>query len=341
MNIALTGGGTAGHIMPNIALVAPLKKHFDNILYIGNERKQEADLCAQYNLQFVHCDSIKFDRTKLFSNAKIPFAMPAFVRQAKKILLEHHIDIVFSKGGYVSLPVVLAAKSLHLPVICHESDLSLGLANKLTATFARKVITSHPETPLRKNYVFVGNPLREQIFDAHPEKIFHTHNFSARLPIILVVGGSLGATVINSVIYNMLDELCKNYFVIHICGKNIQRINHSNYLQLEYAQNIQDYIAVATLVISRCGANFSQEISALNKKAIYIPLPATSSRGDQIENATLLQQHNFAQMLLQENLSPITLLSTIERAMSANKNFYYYDRSIPDKIVNIILDELK
>lgn len=331
MNIALTGGGTAGHIMPNLALMPHLKEHFDNILYIGNATGLENKICKQNHINFASCDSIKFDRASWTKNFKIPFAMPKYISQAKKTLKNNNIDIVFSKGGYVALPIVLAARSLNIPVICHESDATLGLANKITSMFADKTITSYPSSG--KKFNCIGNPLRQEIFNSNPERIIDELKLDKKLPVLLIVGGSLGAQAINETVYDSLDILCIDYNVIHICGKNFVPLAHVNYHQLEYVDNIADYYGVADYVVARCGASLSGELSALNKKVLYIPLPTTASRGDQISNSNYLASNQYALVLNQENLSPTTLCDNIAQLKTFKKRKYYYDKNIPNKIV--------
>ncbi|MEG1608381.1 MAG: UDP-N-acetylglucosamine--N-acetylmuramyl-(pentapeptide) pyrophosphoryl-undecaprenol N-acetylglucosamine transferase [Clostridia bacterium] len=334
MNIALTGGGTAGHIMPNIALLPQLKQTFDKILYIGSATGLESKICNQHNINFLSCGSIKFNRAHLLKNFKIPFLLPRYVSEAKKILKTNNIDVVFSKGGYVALPVVLAARSLSIPVVCHESDSSLGVANKITSFFADKTITSFPTS--KKKFSYIGNPLRQEIFSSDPIKIKKSLALKQNLPTLLIVGGSLGAQAINDTVYQSLDILCPQYNVIHICGKNFTPIVRPNYHQLDFVDNISDYYAVADYVVARCGASLSGELSALNKQVLYIPLPSLASRGDQIKNAEYLQVKQYALVLSQESLSPATLCQSLQTLKSFKKRKYYYDKNIPSRIVRQI-----
>lgn len=342
MNIALTGGGTAGHIMPNLALLTHLSKNFDNIIYIGNKSGQERTLCDKHNVPFEHCDSIKFDRKHKLRNFKIPFVLPSYISQAKKILLKHKIDIVFSKGGFVALPIALAARQLKIPVVCHESDFSLGLCNKIVSKFAKKTILSYPMSNMPSNFVCIGNPLREEIFNASPQSVFHNHDISSNKKILLIVGGSVGAKVINDCIYDSLDLLTQEYTVIHICGNSMSPIKHKDYHQLQFVHNIADYLQVADLIVARCGASLSGEITALNKKVLYIPLSSNASRGDQVQNSRYLCEKNLAIELAQEDLSPSTLVYKLKYLdKEFIKKHYFYDRSIPKKIVDEIVGCVK
>lgn len=336
MNIALTGGGTAGHVMPNMAILEELYKYFDKVIYIGNKDKMESEICKKYNVQFCHCDSIKFDRTKKLSNLAIPFKLPSYIAQAKKILKDNNIDVVFSKGGYVAMPVVYAAKQLGIPTVCHESDYSLGLANKLNSRFAKGIITCFDDTCKKRNAKVFENPIRKDFFDAHPERVYQSHDLNHYAPVLLIMGGSLGAKAINNVVYSSLDELCRRYQVIHICGKSLTPISHKNYIQLEYVDNIQDYISASDLIVSRCGAGASTEINALNKRALYIPLQNKSSRGDQVLNAKYLTQNGYALMLEEYKLNRNTLLAMLEKLSTFDKKVYKYDRGNNSKIADYI-----
>lgn len=341
MNIALTGGGTAGHVMPNIALYDELQKRFDNIIYIGNRQKIEYDLCNKNNIDFFECESIKFDRTKLFSNLAIPFKMPAFIRQAQSILKNNSIDIVFSKGGYVALPVVYAAKRLNIPVICHESDYSMGIANKLTAKFAKGIITCFKETYRKSNVTTFPNPVRTSFFDGNAKNVYRKFNLNASIPVLLIVGGSMGAKAVNEAIYKAIEPLTQRYQVIHICGNALQPLEHKNYYQLKFADNIQDYIAAADLIVSRCGAGASTEINAMNKKALYIPLENKATRGDQVLNAQYQQDNGYALMLHEKDLNTLTLVSMLDKLMTFDKKPYFYDRNNNAKIAEYIYSVAK
>lgn len=341
MNIALTGGGTAGHVMPNMALLGELRKKFDKIIYIGNKNKIEYDICQKNNVEFFHCDSIKLDRTKILSNIAIPFKLPSYIKEAQSILRQNDIDTVFSKGGYVALPVVYAAKRLNIPVICHESDYSMGVANKLTSKFAKGIITCFEETCKKENVKVFPNPIRDSFFDGDAQKIFDSYDLNHTQPVLLIVGGSMGAKTINEVVYDSIDELTQRYQVIHICGKTLKKIDHKNYYQLSFADNIQDYIMASDLIVSRCGAGASTEINALNKKALYIPLQNKASRGDQVLNAMYQQKNGYALMLEESDLSTKNLIDMLQRLMAFDKKPYNYDKTNNRQIVDYIFDTAK
>lgn len=340
MNIALTGGGTAGHIIPNLALVNNLSKHFENIYYFGDINGMEHSLTQKYNVKFVDSKGIKFKRDKFFQNFKIIYYLPKYIHSSKKALKNSDIDVVFSKGGYISLPICIAAKMLRIPVICHESDLTIGLSNKVTSIFAKKIITSFPNTSKKSNSIYIGNPLRDEIFHTNKNYI-NTNYMTYGKKVLLIIGGSLGSKTINELIYKSIDILVKHYFVIHICGNNFKKINKAGYVQLSFVDNIFDYISSADYIISRCGANIAQEITALNKKVIYIPLSKKASRGDQILNAEYFTKNNLSLLLYEEDLNIRNLMSKLQELEFFVKTPYYYDAQIPTKITNLILGTIK
>lgn len=336
MNVALTGGGTAGHVMPNIALIPYLSCRFDEVIYIGNQGGIESKICASAGVEFCHTDSVKFDRSRLFCNLLIPFILPRCVRQAVKILKQHKIDVVFSKGGYVALPVVLAAKKLNIPVVCHESDTSLGLANKITARFARAVITSHEGVCHKSNSYLLGNPVRDVVFEGDASKVYGKHHIQGDKPILLVVGGSLGARAINKTLVDCLDVLTTRYDVVHVTGSKFFPPEHDRYYHLPYADNIQDYLTAADVIVSRAGANFVDEILALGKKVVLIPLPTDASRGDQLTNASEVCSMGYARLLEQKDLTPDSLIEAIDQAYHTEFRHRNYDRQTPQKIVTLL-----
>jgi UDP-N-acetylglucosamine--N-acetylmuramyl-(pentapeptide) pyrophosphoryl-undecaprenol N-acetylglucosamine transferase len=310
MKIVLTGGGTAGHIIPNLALVPELKKYFDAIHYIGGDG-MEKDLVKAAGLPFHSTEVIKLDRSHLLKNAKIPFVMIKAIRSATAILDTIKPDLVFSKGGYAALPTCFAARRLNIPVVLHESDMTLGLANKLTARFAKLTLTSFEET---EGGEYIGNPVRNEIFEGKKARAVKNYLLPENRPILLVVGGSSGSAAINDAVYAALPKLTKDFFVIHIAGKNGNKdIKFSQYLQLEYAFDINDLFAAADVVVSRGGANSLSELAALGKTTLVIPLPKGGSRGDQVDNALSYHKKGLVTMLEQSLLTPDTLAENIKK----------------------------
>ncbi len=339
--IVLCGGGTAGHILPCVALIPELKKHFDKIYYFGQKNGMEYELVQNLDLTFVDIDSVKFSRDKLLSNIKIPFVLPKYKKKCIKILKEISPSVVFSKGGYVSLPVTLACKKLNIPYVIHESDSTMGLANKLVAKSAKMVLTNFQNT--YKDEIVVGIPLRDSLFcTENKDTILKSMSFS--MPkTILVMGGSLGSKNINQTIYNSLERLLKRYNVIHIIGKNNSTsVKYKNYLPLTYTNEIGRLFKVSDIVISRAGATTINELNALGKKAIFVPLSKTSSRGDQVINAQkATAQNNSFLMIEDENLTPEILLKYIEKLDSINTHTLPTNYYSNQKIVELILSTIK
>ncbi|MFA5450157.1 MAG: glycosyltransferase, partial [Clostridia bacterium] len=238
--IALTGGGTAGHIMPCLALLPELKKKFDKIIYLGGGG-MEKELAPKYGLPFFQTEVIRLERLKIWKNIKIPFVLKKAAEDAAQILEQEKIDVVFSKGGYAALPCCFAAKKLKIPLIVHESDYTMGVANKLTARFARHILTSFPET---KGGEYIGNPIREEILAGDPERARAKYRLSHR-PLILVFGGSLGAEAINRAVYAAASQLVKTHTLFHITGKSGVAQTISGYTQTDYADDIADLYALA------------------------------------------------------------------------------------------------
>ncbi len=338
--IVLCGGGTAGHVMPNIALLPYLKKQYDQIHYIGSNGI-EKKLISQFPFVKYHeISCVKLIRSLTLKNLSIPFKLIKSVNECKKILKQINPDVIFSKGGYVSVPVVLGAKNI--PIIAHESDYTMGLANKLIYKKANTMFFSFEETCKKyKKGRLSGPPIRDEIMHGSAQKAKQQFNIKNNLPCILVVGGSMGAKAINEVIYKCIPTLCKKYNIIHITGKNVTKLTHPNYFQIEYCNNIQDVLALANIIVSRSGSNAIFEFLALKKPMILIPLPKASSRGDQILNANYFVSKGFAKAINQEDLTQQTLINTINE-VEKNKN-EYINKMHNAKISNgtkIILEEL-
>ena len=237
-------------------------------------------------------------------------------------------NLVFSKGGFVSVPVVLAAKFCHIPVIIHESDITPGLANKIAIPTAKKVCCNFPETLKylpKEKAVLTGSPIRQELLSGNAEYARSYCRFHSEKPVLLIIGGSTGSKVINDAIRAQLTELLKKYQIIHLCGKgnlDNQLINTDGYAQFEYiSQQLKDMFALADIVISRAGANAICELLALHKPNILIPLSAAASRGDQILNAKSFEKQGFSYVIEEENLTTETLLTGIN-TVSKEKDSY-------------------
>ena len=302
--IILTGGGTAGHVTPNIALLPRLKELGYDIHYIGSYTGIEKDLIKQFEIPYHGISSGKLRRYFSVQNFTDPFRVLKGFREANKLIKELKPDVIFSKGGFVSVPVVMAGKRRHVPTIIHESDMTPGLANKISIPSATKVCCNFPETlehlPKEKA-VLTGSPIRQELLEGSRSSALEFCGLADDKPVILIIGGSLGSVAVNNAVRSVLPELLKDFHVIHLCGKG--KMDDSlkslkGYVQFEYIQNqLKDLFALTDVVISRAGANAICELLALHKPNLLIPLSANASRGDQILNARrgrgIKQRHTF------------------------------------------------
>lgn len=325
--IVLTGGGTAGHVTPNIALIPYLKEAGYEIFYIGSYEGIEKKLIADFDVEYHGISTGKFRRYFDLKNFSDPFRVIKGYSEAKKLLKEIKPDVVFSKGGFVSVPVVRAAADLKIPCIVHESDMSPGLANKLCIPAAKKVCCNFPETVSKipaEKAVLTGSPIRDELAKGSKEEGLKLCGFNADKPIIMVIGGSQGAQSVNEAVRESLDNLLKDFQVVHICGKEKMdnlMLSVPGYKQFEYLKGeLKDVFAMADIVISRAGANAICEILALNKPNILIPL-SVGSRGDQILNAASFEGQGFSAVIREEALDPISLVDTVHEVYM-NRDVY-------------------
>lgn len=326
--IILTGGGTAGHVTPNIALLPELKEMGYDILYVGSKKGIEKDLIEKQGIPFKGIETGKLRRYIDIRNFTDPFRIIRGYEEARAIFRKYKPDIVFSKGGYVSVPVVLAASVQRIPVISHESDMTPGLANRITMPVSKKICCNFPETlkflPEGKG-VLSGSPIRKEILTGSREEGLKTAGFDGTKPVLLVIGGSLGAVHVNDAVRSVLPKLLKTYDVIHICGRN--NIDESlkdveGYRQYGYvSEQLKDLFAAADIFISRAGANAICEILALHKPNLLIPLGAEASRGDQILNAASFEKQGFSMVLTEDKLNDESLLRAVETLWN-NKEKY-------------------
>lgn len=326
--IVLTGGGTAGHVTPNIALVPELKKAGYDIHYIGSYHGIERKLIEEYDIPYYGISSGKLRRYFDPKNFSDPFKVVKGYQEASSLLKKLKPDVVFSKGGFVTVPVVLAAKRRGIPSIVHESDITPGLANKICIPFASKICANFPETlgnlPKDKA-VLTGSPIRKELFSGNKIKGLEFCGFTANKPVILVIGGSQGSAFVNDSVRNILPTLLETYQVIHLCGKgklDETLTNTPGYIQFEYIKKeLSDLLDCADIILSRAGANAICEILALRKPNILIPLSIGASRGDQILNAQSFQNQGFSYVLPEEDLTTLSLLEAIDHVYS-NRSTY-------------------
>lgn len=308
--ILFTGGGSAGHVIPNVAIFEELLQSGEaDVGYIGTNGI-EKQIVAPYKIPYMEISCPKLRRGGGFSawkhNLAIPLAFSRAVKQAKTHLLTFQPDLVFSKGGYVALPVVFAAHSLGIPCYAHESDFSIGLANRLSAKKCRFVFTSFPETAERiRNGKYSGAPLRKSLFYPSKKDAKKKFGFADKDKVLLVFGGGSGSAAINEAIRKNIKTITEKYAVLHVCGKgNVVKSNVKNYRQKEFITDMGMAYSCADAVISRAGAGTVFELIALKKPALLIPLSG-QTRGDQKENAEYFERKGLCHVLAQENLGKI------------------------------------
>ena len=326
--IILTGGGTAGHVTPNIALIPRLKELGYDIQYIGSYNGIEKELIEPFGIPYHGISSGKLRRYFSVQNFTDPFRVIKGFGEARRLIKKLKPDVIFSKGGFVSVPVVLAGKRCKVPVIIHESDMTPGLANKLAIPSAVKVCCNFPETldslPEGKA-VLTGSPIRQELLTGDKAAALDLCHFTSDKPVILVIGGSLGAVAVNEAVRGALPELLKEFQIIHLCGKG--KMDESlkgteGYCQFEYIKDeLRDLFALADIVISRAGANAICELLALRKPNLLIPLSARASRGDQILNARSFERQGFSLVIEEEQLTKEALLDAVHNLYENRDTF--------------------
>lgn len=326
--IVLTGGGTAGHVTPNLALLPSLKERGYEIHYIGSYNGIEKKLIEGAGIAYDGISSGKLRRYFDLKNFSDPFRVIKGYAEALKLMKKYRPDVVFSKGGFVAVPVVLAAKHYKIPTIIHESDMTPGLANKICIPSATHVCCNFPETlkylPEDKA-VLTGSPIRKELLEGDRLTGLQYTGLSASKPVLLVIGGSLGSVIVNQTVRAALPKLLEKYQIIHICGKgNLEEslIGRSGYVQYEYVDApLRHLFAAADIILSRAGANSICEILALRKPNVLVPLSAAASRGDQILNARSFEKQGFSTVLEEEQLTEDTLYQAIQNTYENRQDF--------------------
>lgn len=318
--ILFTGGGSAGHVVPNLAIVEYVRKHTDHLPFYVGTGGIEKRLVQSENVPFYEISCPKFTRSFAWKNLSVPFALFKAVHDARALLREIRPDLVFSKGGFVALPVCLAAHKERIPVFTHESDLSAGLTTKLVAKKCRFVLTSFPETAQRfANGKCVGSPMRENLFTVSKSEAVKKFKLSGKQKTLLVFGGGSGSAAINEAVFSNLSQLTKTYRVLHVLGeKNIRFApQRAGYTPVAYVENMGEAYACADLILCRAGSNTLFELAALKLPAVIVPL-VKGSRGDQKENADYFEKRGFVRVLNEERLSA-DLLSTLDQTANDAK----------------------
>ena len=327
--IVLTGGGTAGHCYPNLALVPTLESTGYDITYIGSYTGIEKSLVEAEGIRYYGIATGKLRRYFDLKNFTDPFRVIKGFVEAKHLLRVLSPDVVFSKGGFVSVPVVKAAASLKIPVVIHESDMTPGLANKLSYGSAKKICCSFRQTlsliPENKGCL-TGSPIRASLLNGDPAKAKAFVNMRDEgHPYLMVIGGSLGAKNVNEAIRSALPRLTEKYNVIHLCGRGkldptLNRYN--GYMQYEYiSDELADLYALADVVISRAGSNAIFELLALKKPHLLIPLGTAGSRGDQLLNANAFAESGYSKVLLEEDMNTDTLLASVAEVFQNRERY--------------------
>src|SRR3990167_839146 len=349
VRIVLTGGGTAGHVTPNLALIEALEKLGWRIDYIGSIGGIEQQMIDKEGIAYHGVPTGKLRRYWSWQNFTMPFNVIRGLYSAYQCLKHIKPDLVFSKGGFVAVPVVLSAWLRKIPVVAHESDFSPGLANRICFPFVSKLCVGFAGTKIQAKYPkkveVTGTPIRPELFKGKKASALKICGFDGSKPILLVQGGSLGAQKINEVVRQALPLLTAKFHIIHLCGRGKLAKdlgNKQDYFQLEYAAlEMADFLAASDIVVSRAGANSVYELLALTKPHILIPLPLNMSRGDQLENANYFAKKGISFIIQNDDLSPAKLMQVIETLQSRipeikNKIKALKIESATDKIIHIL-----
>lgn len=312
--VVFTGGGTVGHVAVNVALVPEFRKKQYEISYIGSKDGIERDMIEKIsNIDYYSISSGKLRRYFSLENFIDPFKVLKGIIDSIIILRKIKPEFVFSKGGFVSVPVSVAARLLKIPVFLHESDLTIGLANKIGIKFSNHIFTTFESTadnfPSGKAS-FVGAVVREDIYKGDKNRAYEFTNFNTDKPIVLIMGGSLGSKILNEYIWNNIDSLVEKFQIIHLVGKNNldNSIEKKGYLQFEFLnKELFDILQITDIAISRAGANTIFELLALNIPSILVPLGINQSRGDQIENANYFEKNGFSLTVSEEKMENFSL----------------------------------
>ena len=325
--IMFTGGGSAGHVSVNLALIPKFEKDGWSIVYVGSEKGIEKSLVATKNIRYIGISSGKLRRYFDLKNFSDPFRVLRGAFQAVRVVRKEKPNVLFSKGGFVSVPVVVGAWLNRVPIIIHESDLTPGLANRLSMRFAKTICTTFKESekylPEGKTR-YVGAIVREELLkgDADRGRVFC--NFATNKPVLVIMGGSLGARKINQTVRAVLDKLTQSYNIVHLCGKgNVDTsLTASGYRQYEYLDEpLPDVLAMADVVVSRAGSNSIFELLHLQKPMLLIPLTKEQSRGDQILNAKAFESAGFSRVLEEEEMNSLTLPTAIDDVYEHRESF--------------------
>lgn len=354
MKIVLTGGGTAGHVTPNLAIRSGLESLGYELHYVGSQNGIEKEIICRENIPYYEISSGKLRRYLSLENIKDVFRVIKGVFDAYFVIKKIKPNVIFSKGGFVSCPVVWAGKLNRVPVVIHESDMTPGLANKLSSPFATKICCAFPDTinllgKHKNKAVLTGIPVRNSLVNGSALKGLQFTKLSWKKPILLVMGGSLGSASVNDAIRDGLDDLLKTWDIVHLTGKGKldEKFNNVNgYVQYEYInENMGDLMAMADMIVSRAGATAIFEIISCRKPVIFIPLSENVSRGDQVLNARFIDKEGLGKML-EEGFSTEEFINTVNTVYNDRKDMIarqskFIDGSSVDKVIKVISEVSK
>ena len=350
--IVLTGGGTAGHVTPHLSLIPRLREMGYEIHYIGTSGIEKQMISKIPDIRYHEVKSGKLRRYFSWQNFIDPFKVIWGALQSVAAIHKIKPDVCFSKGGFVSVPVVFGAWLCRVPTICHESDLTPGLANRICSKFAMKVCTTFPECAkaLGAKGVHTGTPLRPELFKGSRAAGLALSGFDGVKPILLMTGGSLGAQSVNKCLREALPQLLPHMDVLHLCGKgNLDEslVNTPGYCQKEFlSEEMPDALAVADIVLSRAGSNTLSELLALHKPMLLVPYPLSASRGDQVENAKSYAAEGLAHVLMQEDMTAQSMTDGLIKLLNEKDEMLKRLEAYPvkdgtDKVLSLILEAEK
>jgi UDP-N-acetylglucosamine--N-acetylmuramyl-(pentapeptide) pyrophosphoryl-undecaprenol N-acetylglucosamine transferase len=347
--IMFTGGGSSGHVSVNLALIPRFLEDGWAVEYIGSDNGIEKELILPLDkVRYFSIASGKLRRYLDWNNVKDPFKVVKGIYQAYWLIKKQKPNILFSKGGFVSVPVVLGAWLNKVPVIIHESDITPGLANRVSIPFAAGVCITFPETAQhlksRKTH-YVGAVIRDELKQGNIERGRAYCQLNANKPVLLIMGGSLGAKMINQTVRKALNQLTKVFQIVHLCGRGQVDPSFQSpyYRQYEYInRELPDILAMTDIVISRAGANSIYEFLSLRIPMLLIPLTKAQSRGDQILNAQSFEAAGYCEVLNEEALTEQMLLTSVNRVYEGRQAYRRkMDTALKKDALSLLFDIIK
>lgn len=326
MHVLVTGGGSGGHVIPAIPVMERLLADGHRVSFVGTRSGYESGLLKGVAIDYFGISAGKLRRYFSLDNVRDAGRVVLGVIEALRLVRRLRPDVIFSKGGFVAFPVVLAGWMCRIPVLGHESDFSPGLANRLSQPFLQTLCTSFAQTPVggfRGRVVHTGTPVREAMLRGDPDRARQQFRLDPAKPMLLVTGGSLGALALNQVVRAALPALLREFEIVHVCGPGrMQASAMAGYHQYEFiTEGWGDLFALAAVVVSRAGANSLFELLSLGKLNLLIPLSAAASRGDQLENADYAQQQGYSLVIPEGNLNEGTLVAGIHELLRQRKQY--------------------